>query len=203
MTVKSRERQWRVQNDSEGLLQKCSILKEAQSKDDSGWSMHGNFIVKAFSSRDHDRQTLHQTTHSSYAQWLRLLQVRGMHKLHSRDSAHDLGVTLSPCMCSHSSCPDWQVVEQAWLRTLDWTCRLNYGLDCGLTFGLIHNFSLNISAENHCLAYNRGSAALYIYCNWHCGVSLSEQSRAYSVLWLTKSLFLLPDYSIQVMHVRI
>ena len=24
------------------------------------------------------------------------------------DSAHELGLKLSPCMCSHSSCPDWQ-----------------------------------------------------------------------------------------------
>ena len=27
-----------------------------------------------------------------------------MHKLHSRDSAHDLAVKISPCVCSHSSC---------------------------------------------------------------------------------------------------
>ena len=25
-----------------------------------------------------------------------------------RDSARDLGVKLTPCVCSHSSCPDWQ-----------------------------------------------------------------------------------------------
>ena len=28
--------------------------------------------------------------------------------INSRDAAHDLGVKLSPCMCSHSSCPDRQ-----------------------------------------------------------------------------------------------
>ena len=52
-----------------------------------------------------DRQTSRQTTYRWYAQWLKLLQVRAMYKLCSRDSVHDL---LSPCTCSYSSCPDWQ-----------------------------------------------------------------------------------------------
>ena len=55
---------------------------------------------------DRDKQTLRQTTHRQYAQWLRSLQARAVHKIRSRDLAHDLGGKLSPCMCSHSSCPN-------------------------------------------------------------------------------------------------
>ena len=28
--------------------------------------------------------------------------------INTRNSAHDFSVKLSPCMCSHSSCPDWR-----------------------------------------------------------------------------------------------
>ena len=52
-------------------------------------------------------QTLEQTTYRRYAGWPKSLQVRAVHKLCSRDSAQDLDVKLSPCMCSHSSF-DWQ-----------------------------------------------------------------------------------------------
>ena len=65
---------------------------------------------------------------------LKSLQVVAMHKLHSRDSAHgDLGVKLSPCMCSPSNCPDrqWTVtspvvilVWQSQTQALSALCRL-------------------------------------------------------------------------------
>ena len=47
----------------------------------------------------HDSQTSRQTilTDGMHHWWLKLLQVRAMYKLRSRNSAHGL---LSPCMCS-------------------------------------------------------------------------------------------------------
>ena len=46
----------------------------------------------------------------NYAQCLKLLWVRGMHdahtQMHGRDSAPDLSVKLSPCLCS---CPGWKM----------------------------------------------------------------------------------------------
>ena len=56
--------------------------------------------------RPSQKRTSWQTAHRWYAWWLRSLQVRAMHKLSSRDSAHVLAMKLSPCMCSYSSFPD-------------------------------------------------------------------------------------------------
>ena len=43
-------------NNSEGLLPECSVsVKEIQSKDDSSWNMHGNFVL-VYEFTDHDRQ---------------------------------------------------------------------------------------------------------------------------------------------------
>ena len=60
-----------------------------------------------FTTEDCDRQTLWQTTHRWYAWWLKLLPVRVMHTLHTRVSAHDLGVKLILYLRSHNNCPDW------------------------------------------------------------------------------------------------
>ena len=47
-----------------------------------------------------------------------------MHKLRSRYSPHDLGVKLSPCMGSHSNCPDRQqtVINPAAIHVLCQVC---------------------------------------------------------------------------------
>ena len=48
-----------------------------------------------------------QTNHRQYAWWLKLLQVRAMPKLRSRNSAHDLDVVYA-YVAIYTSCPDWQ-----------------------------------------------------------------------------------------------
>ena len=87
-----------VESVSEGLLPECSIgVKEARSEDDSSRSTHGNLCMvycKLFISlagqtlaTDHYDDNSRATTHRRYARWLKSLQARAMHKLHSRFSS--------------------------------------------------------------------------------------------------------------------
>ena len=59
-----------VEDKNEGLLPECSVsIKEAWSE------------VEATSTTDNDRQSTLLTSGKNFAQWLRTLQVGGMHKL--------------------------------------------------------------------------------------------------------------------------
>ena len=59
-----------VEDKIEGLLPECSVsMKEAWSE------------VEATSTTDNDRQSTLLTSGKNFAQWLRTLQVGGMHKL--------------------------------------------------------------------------------------------------------------------------
>ena len=81
----------------EGYCQ--SLASVTRSGDDWRCRMHGNLLLAA---TDHQRQAAHRMS-------IMLSQVRAMHKRHinTRNSAHDLSVKLSPCICIHtdSSCP--------------------------------------------------------------------------------------------------
>ena len=86
------------------------LLQCRRPEDDWSWSTHMAacicffFLNKLSQLRTmYDNQTSLQTTHRQYAQWLKLLHVRAMYKLRSRNSAHGLVCMvwfglLSQCM---------------------------------------------------------------------------------------------------------
>ena len=81
-------------SDSEGVR---IGMEEARSEDGSSRSTHSNLCIvycKLFISlagqtlaTDRFDNNLQATTHRWYARWLKSLQVRAMHKLHSRFSS--------------------------------------------------------------------------------------------------------------------
>ena len=90
-------------------LTECSIgMKIRRGMTTEVEARMATYVWLTMSTMGHERQTSWQTTQRQYTQWLKSLWIRAMHKLWSRDPAHDFDVKLSSCRCSHSSCSDCQ-----------------------------------------------------------------------------------------------
>ena len=92
-------------------------MKETGSKGDSIWTMHGNLIlIFELPVLYHDMQDRllsahrwqrHKIMHSVWSCFGYGPCMNDAHtQMHGRDSAHDLSVKLSPCLCS---CPGWKM----------------------------------------------------------------------------------------------
>ena len=106
----------------------CSVgVKEAWSKDGSSWSTHGNLHMVYCKLSQlwtmTDKLCSRLLTDSAYSGWGRFRPcTKYAPEIYV---AHDLGGKLSPCMCSHSSCPDWSfsMVCAPWHKTVQCTAR--------------------------------------------------------------------------------
>ena len=87
-----------VESDSIGLLPECNVgVKEAWNKVNSSWSVHGNLTVN------------YLVTHKLVEEYLWMVCAVEAHAqtMFQRFSSWFV-CELSPCICSHSSCSDWQ-----------------------------------------------------------------------------------------------
>ena len=78
-----------------------SVAPVTWSEDDWSWSTHGNLLVVCTAT---DLQQWAAQNGANYGQWLRSVQAL----INAGDSAYDLSVKFSPCMCSYSSCSGWR-----------------------------------------------------------------------------------------------